>query len=178
MSGHFSEEDVESSENIIWDEQPHYASQIGAIAVGLLLIPVGGIGLVVLSSIYVQLKYTSYALTDKAVYHKRGLFSNKTRRVPLEQIQDSEYTISWVEKQFGYGTVGISSAGSSGTDIQFRAVPNPKEVSHEIDSLSDKRKQQTSQSNQNQPRRESNEELAKELRATRENLEQVIEILK
>lgn len=178
MTNNFTDADVEESEEILWSETPHFASLIGQIILGIMLIPLG-IGLLVLAKAYIRLNYTNYALTDKAVYKHTGWLSTQRRRIPLEQIQKSDYTSSWVEKQFEFGTIGISSAGSSGTDIQFKSVPKPKAVSEKIDSLSQKRKADISESVQRQHNQSAtDQELAQELRETRKNLEEIIELFK
>lgn len=175
MSEQFTREDVESGEEIIWTAQPHYASKIGSIAAAVFMIPFAGLGLLMIPGIYLQLNYTTYALTDKALYKKTGWLSNKVKRVPLERIQNTEYSRSWVERQFGFGTVEVSSAGGSGTELSFRAVPDPKELQQKINELSNRAEKNKAESKR-VAQTADQEELAKELKATRENLEDVIEL--
>lgn len=176
MSDKFTQEDVESGEEIIWTAQPHYASKMGAITTAIFLIPVMGIGLFMLPGIYLNLNYTTYALTDKALYKKTGWLSNKVKRVPLERIQNTEYSRSWIERQFEFGTVEVSSAGGSGTELSFKAVPKPKEIQQKINELADQAEQKRAEAKRSGPKAASQEELAKELKATRENLEEVIRV--
>lgn len=175
MSEQFTEEDVESGEQLIWTAQPHYASKIGAIAAAIIMIPFAGIGLLLIPGIYLNLNYTTYALTDKALYKKTGWLSNNVKRVPLERIQNTEYSRSWVERQFGFGTVEVSSAGGAGTELSFKAVPEPKQLQQKINELSN-RAEKTKAESKKVAQTANQEELAKELKATRENLEEIVEM--
>jgi len=176
MHEHFTEDDVEPGEQINWTKQPHFASQIGGLILGVILIPFGGIGLLLLASIYLNLKYTTYSLTNKALYKKTGWLSDTVQRVSLEKIQDTEYSQSWAEKKFGFGTIDFSTAGGSGTELQFRAISDPQKSRKEINELSSKLEEKKKVSNQ-VTQTADQQELARELKETRENLEKVIELL-
>lgn len=175
MSGekneHFSQDDV-GDEEIQWTGKPAKESQIIPIIFGIILIP-SGIGLLVLLGVYVRVNYTTYAVTDEALYKKRGVLSEKTKRVPLSKIQNTEYSRSFVEKQFGFGSVQISSAGSSGTELSFRAVEDPKSLQELINRLS---KNQSTES-QAESSGMGDAEMLNEVRKTRENLEEIADYL-
>lgn len=82
MSGeqneHFSQEDV-GDKKIQWNGKPAKESQIIPVMFGIILISFG-LGLLVLLGVYVRVKCTTYAVTDKGLYKKRGVLSEKTRQ--------------------------------------------------------------------------------------------------
>ena len=168
---HFTQEDV-GDEEIKWTGNPKIESEVPSIIVGLLLLPFIGIGVLFLIGVYTKINYTTYAITDKALYKKKGMLSDKTKRVPLSKIQNTEYSRSFIEKQFGYGTVEISSAGSSGKELSFSAVTDPKKTQELINELSNKN-ENSRQNNQDITDNELKEEIIK----TRENLEEIANYL-
>lgn len=174
-NNHFDQGDVGEEEEIKWTGNPKYESQIGAIFSGLITFPMG-IGILILISVYVRVNYTTYGVTDKALYHKKGMLSDKTKRVPLTKIQNTEYSRSWIEKQFEFGTVEISTAGSSGKELTFNAVPEPKRIQELINELSRQYKNNDQQVN-NKSENVSDEDLKKEVTKTRENLEEIVDYL-
>lgn len=175
MSGeknkHFSQDDV-GDEEIQWTGKPAKESQIIPVIFGAILIP-AGIGLLVLLGVYVRVNYTTYGVTDEALYKKRGVLSEKTKRVPLSKIQNTEYSRSFVEKQFGFGSVQISSAGSSGTELSFRAVEDPKSLQELINRLS----KNQSTGGEKDSSSISDEAMIEEVKKTRKNLEKISEHL-
>ena len=168
---HFSQEDV-GNEEIQWTGKPAKKSQIIPVIFGIVLIPTG-FGLLVLLGVYIRVNYTTYAVTDKALYKKRGVLSEKTKRVPISKIQNTEYSRSFIEKQFGFGSVQISSAGSSGTELNFRAVENPKDLQKLINRLS---KNQSAEGQQ-KPSDMGDAKILEEVRRTRENIEKIADYL-
>lgn len=163
----FTEQDTEADESILWTANPHLASKIGAFILGLFIFP---IGIAVWVAVYINVKYTTYALTDNALYIKKGFLSTKVSRLPLSKIQNTEYSRSFIEQQLGYGTVSVSSAGTSGAEIQFRAVPNPEEVKNKINEAAGAN-ETTAEDNAGY----TDEELLEELRKTREAFERMAE---
>lgn len=162
---------INKSEEIRWLGNPAYASQIGSIVMGIMTIPFL-IGILILVSTYVRINYTMYAVTDKALYRKKGLFSDNIKRVPLNKIQNTEYSRSWSEKKFGFGTVDISTAGSSGTELSFSAVKDPESVQQLINNI-----KETRESKSKTEEDISNDDIATEIRKTRNNMEDIIEYL-
>lgn len=162
---------INKSEEIKWFGNPAYASQIGSIIMGIITVPFL-IGIPVLISTYLRINYTMYAVTDKALYRKKGLFSDKIKRVPLNKIQNTEYSRSWSEKKFGFGTVDISTAGSSGTELSFSAVKDPESIQQLINDIKETKKPKSKTEED-----VSNADIATEIRKTRDNMEDIIEYL-
>lgn len=127
MSSTYDWTTLEDDEEVIWEGQPHRYSLIPAFAIGVLLIPLV-IGLVIIPWAWIDRKNTVYLITTKAVYKKRGALSRSVNRIPFEKIQNTSLNQGVLGTNFDYGTVEISTAGSEGDEMRFRAVTDPRAV--------------------------------------------------
>ena len=72
------------------------------------------------------MRQTSYLITSRAIWSKRGVVGQTVRRVGLSQVQNTAYSQSLTGSFFGYGTVTIEVAG--GQDLDFRRIDDPESV--------------------------------------------------
>lgn len=119
---------LEEGETVEWVGQPAPVSLVPAVLVGVPLILAFGLGLVVILGAYLTVANTDFVVTSTTLYHKRGVLSTNIESVGLDRIQNTEYSQSLSGKQLGYGTIEISTAGSSGADVTFQAIETPREV--------------------------------------------------
>lgn len=91
----------------------------------LLLVPVG-----VLVGVWAYLARwsTRYVFTTKAVYEKTGLFSRTVTRVALDRVQNTALEQSPVQRLLSYGDIAVYTAGTGGTDLSLRDVPDSGRV--------------------------------------------------
>ena len=102
-------------------------------------------------------------------------YCEKHEEAGFNKIQNTEYSRSFIEKQFDFGSVNVSSAGSSGKELRFRAVQDPKGVQQLINRLS---KDQNEKSDHKEDSVSMGQkEMVEEIRKTRENLEQITDYL-
>ena len=125
----------DEGEEVRWVGQPAAVSLVGAAIWGLVLLPVFGLGLLVFASAYLSVTNTDFVVTNTSLYHKRGVLSTNIESVGLDRIQNTEFSQSFFGKQFGYGSIDISTAGSSGADVTFQAIEDPREVRDLINRL-------------------------------------------
>lgn len=123
---------LEEGENIDWTGQPRIKSIIPAVVAGIPLIPVLGLGLLIIGGAYFNVKNTYYVVTNKGVYVKRGVVTKNVQKVGFNKIQNISFSQGVLGNYFGYGNVEISTAGSSGTQMAFRSIENPKPVQETI----------------------------------------------
>jgi membrane protein YdbS with pleckstrin-like domain len=126
---------LDEGEELQWVGQPSSATLIPAAVWGVLLLVVAGLGLVVFAASYLSVKNTDYVVTSTTLYHKTGILSTNIESVGLDRIQNTEFSQSFAGKQLGYGTTEISTAGSSGSDLAFRNVDDPREVRDLVNRL-------------------------------------------
>ncbi|WP_280585136.1 PH domain-containing protein [Halorubrum sp. Boch-26] len=133
------------SERVVWRGRPRLSAALPGIGFGAAvcaaaiaaavvvdprLIAGGVLGIGVAAWAVLQVRRTSYVLTTRAVWAKRGVVGLTVRRVTLEKVQNTAYNQSVSGSAFGYGTVTIEVAG--GRDLRFRRVSDPKAVQRTV----------------------------------------------
>jgi uncharacterized membrane protein YdbT with pleckstrin-like domain len=118
---------LDEDEEIVWSGKPHESSLIPALVVGLPLSLVL-IGLFIIAGAYLQRENTQYVVTTDGLYKKTGVLSRDVQRIDFGKVQNTSYSQGFFGSRFGYGNVDISTAGGSGIEMQFRSVPEPREV--------------------------------------------------
>jgi uncharacterized membrane protein YdbT with pleckstrin-like domain len=91
----------------------------------LVFLPVGAL---VSAWAYLSRWSTRYVFTTKAVYEKTGLLSRTVTQVRFDRVQNTSFDQSWVERALSYGDIAVYTAGTGGTDLRLRDVPDPKRV--------------------------------------------------
>ncbi|MDS0477802.1 PH domain-containing protein [Natrinema sp. 1APR25-10V2] len=158
---------LEADEEILWAGGPDRRTLIPAVAIGIPL-SIVLIGLVIIASEYLRVTNTHYVVTTRALYKKTGVLSRDVKRIEHEKVQDISYSQSALGTHFGYGDVEVSTAGGSGVEMSFDAVPDPKGVQQRISERIDRKRGAAADG-------ESSEdvlaEILTELRAIRTTLE-------
>lgn len=172
---------LDPDEAVEWIGRPAIETLYGTIATGLVLTPVV-IGLLILLGVpftYLRIQHTDYVVTSKSLYLKRGIFSRNIETVDLDRIQNTEFSQSFWGRQFGYGDIAISTAGSSGAEITFSGIGDATTVRDRITELQAARTGRTDDGTAGRAGREATEatatleELVREVRATREAFERI-----
>jgi membrane protein YdbS with pleckstrin-like domain len=118
---------LDDGEEVLWASTPHKSSLVPALAVGIPLSFVL-IGLPIIASAYLSFTNTNYVVTTRGLYRKRGILSRDVKQIGFDKVQNISYSQSAVGSRLGYGTVEISTAGSSGVELRFRSIPTPAEI--------------------------------------------------
>lgn len=126
---------LDDGEHVQWSGNPHVYSIVPALIVGLPLSLVL-IGIPIVVGAYLNRENTVYLLTNEALYRKSGILSRDVQKIEFEKVQNISYSQGALGNYFGYGTVDISTAGGTGVEMQFRAVPDPKAVQQRINEQS------------------------------------------
>jgi membrane protein YdbS with pleckstrin-like domain len=128
---------LDEGEEIRWQGQPVMASMIGTAVAGLLtaVLLIGLLILLTLPLTYVSRKNTEYVVTNQSLYVKTGVLGTNIESVGVEKIQNTEFSQSFWGKKFGYGSLEISTAGSSGAETSFDNIPDAREVRDLVSGL-------------------------------------------
>ena len=78
----------EEDEVVLWEGKPHRYSLIPAFVIGVIFAIIL-IGLIILAWAWVDWKNTTYVITNRGVYRKRGALSREVKRVSFEKIQNT-----------------------------------------------------------------------------------------
>ncbi|WP_253736953.1 PH domain-containing protein [Halohasta salina] len=118
---------LDDGEEVLWASTPHKSSLLPALAVGIpLSFVLIGIPIVVVA--YLSFTNTNYVVTTRGLYRKRGILSRDVKQIGFDKVQNISYSQSPIGSSLGYGTVEISTAGSSGVELRFRSIPTPAEI--------------------------------------------------
>lgn len=119
---------LEENEEVLWEGEPLMKSIYPAMSIGIPLIPVMGLGLVVIAGAYLNIKNTDFVVTSEGLYKKTGVLSRSVQKIGFEKVQNISFSQSIFGTYFGYGNVEISTAGGSGIEMRFRSIETPKKV--------------------------------------------------
>lgn len=169
---------LDDGEEVQWTGEPELVSAAGSLITGVLLLPLLGFGLLFIVPPYLRIKNTDYVVTNQSCYAKTGVLSTSIQSLELDRIQNTGYQQSFFEKQFGYGTVGVSTAGSEGTELEYRAIPDAREVQDLVRQQAKAYRGESAERDGTEDRTAGDEsaaveELVAELARTREAIERV-----
>lgn len=82
------------------------------IALGVVLLPVFGIGLVFLVMAYAKYKTTELAITTKRVIVKFGFIRRSTIEININKVESIQVDQEVLGRMFNFGTLLISGAGT------------------------------------------------------------------
>lgn len=122
---------LDEGENVLWSSVPHKYSLVPAFVIGLPLSLIL-VGIPIIVSAYLWRENTVYVITNRALYAKSGVLSRDVQRIDFGKVQNITYTQGVFGTQFGYGNVDISTAGSSGVEMRFTSIPDPKAVADRV----------------------------------------------
>lgn len=95
--------------------------------IGILLIPVFGIGLIVLLSQYAKCKQTEVTVTDQETIVRRGVLSRSHLDVRHANVRSAYVERSLSDRLFGVGTISLYTSGDQ-PEVTVRGIPDPLRV--------------------------------------------------
>jgi uncharacterized membrane protein YdbT with pleckstrin-like domain len=153
---------LDEGEGIVWSGEPRLKSIIPAVIFGIPMIAAAGIGILIILGAYYSVKNTDYVVTDEGLYVKKGILSRSVQKIGFDKVQNISFSQGVFGKQFGYGSIEISTAGGSGVEMRFKSIDSPRQVQDRITSLV----------------KESTEEKTTEGRTEKELLKEILHELK
>lgn len=93
------------------------------IALGLVTLPLFGLGLVFLVAAYIRYKSTELAVTTKRIIVKHGFISRQTIEINLNKAESIQVDQGVLGRLFDFGTLVISGTGTSHAPLTGIAEP-------------------------------------------------------
>ena len=129
-----------SGQKNIVECNPHWVSLLKYILLcilfiflGLKLHPVFLLGfLITVVLMVIVVKSTKLCLSSEAVIGKIGVLNTKEMMSPIRNVQDVSISQDLPGKIFGYATITVSTAGSTGTEYVFKTMSNCFEFRNEF----------------------------------------------
>lgn len=169
MSSSFDWLTLDPDEEVVWSGEPAKESMYGAYLVGVPLILAFGLGLLIVVPAHLKRMHTDYVITTTAIHKKTGVFSRSVTEIELDKVQNTTFSAGLLARKFGYGMVGISTAGGSGVEMRLTGVKNPQSVQKRL-SRQVKAVQQEGASDE-ETKDDVLEEILAELRGIRQSVE-------
>jgi uncharacterized membrane protein YdbT with pleckstrin-like domain len=114
---------------LVTDEKIVYLGHISLwslaplIAVGIVLLPVFGIGLIFLIKAWVRYKTTELAITTKRVIVKFGFIRRSTVEINISKVESIQVDQEILGRMFNFGTLIIAGAGNPQAPIPGISEP-------------------------------------------------------
>jgi uncharacterized membrane protein YdbT with pleckstrin-like domain len=96
----------------------------------LILIPVGGLGLLILLTWHLRNKASKLTVNDNEILFEKGLLSKERSEVNLASVRTTKVKQSFFNRIFGVGSIEIFTAGDS-PEIVAIGMPDPNKI-HEL----------------------------------------------
>lgn len=96
------------------------------------------IGVLSLLIRWLRTMYTIYALTNKRILRRTGVFSRSYLDCSLGKVQNVEVRMSPISRIFRFGTIRIATARTKGEDIEWKDVKNPINLQRQINEALEK----------------------------------------
>lgn len=91
------------------------------------------VGIPILIVWYLECRATHLVITNQRTTLRRGILSKNTNEVYHDNVRNVQIKQSFMQRIFGVGYLGISSAGQAGVEIEVKGLPNPEEAKSWID---------------------------------------------
>lgn len=122
------------TESILYKSHPEMFKNkpIGFILC-LLLILCYGLGLLILLNWWLKVLNTTLIVTNERVVLRTGILSKHTNEVYISDIRNVQVSQGLLQRIFGVGSIGISSAGQADIEIKVDGISKPQKIKDIID---------------------------------------------
>jgi uncharacterized membrane protein YdbT with pleckstrin-like domain len=115
-------------EQILWQSRPAWRDFFALLMFGVFMLPVFGLGLIILIYVTIERFRCLYLVTEDRVVCKTGILARDVSEVDILDLRDISLHQSFIQKILCTGDVGFSSAGQSGVEVMFKGVSRPERV--------------------------------------------------
>lgn len=95
--------------------------------VALVLIPVFGLGLLILLWWYLQTRAAKLTITDNEIIYETGLLNKQHSEVSISSVRTVRVNQSFFNRIFGVGVITVYTAGDK-PEIVAKGMPDPNRV--------------------------------------------------
>lgn len=114
-------------EVMVVQTRPSAWNYLATIVVGVLLLPLFGVGLLFLAWVYVCIKTTCYVATNMRVICKTGWLNIQTTEVWIADIRGVNVTRNLMQRIIGTGDIAIGTAATEKAEITIQGVVAPED---------------------------------------------------
>ena len=121
------------SEQILYQSHPSMFRNQPIWFVVTVILCLVGVGLIIFAVWFIQCKATTLTVTEDRTRLRRGLLSKSITEVWQQDIRNVQLYQTFFQRIFDVGSIGISSAGQGGLEIEVSGIPQPDHVKELID---------------------------------------------
>jgi uncharacterized membrane protein YdbT with pleckstrin-like domain len=110
-------------EQVIYRAQLSLWSQFVLLALGAILLPVFGLGLILWLWAWLICRTTELAITNKRIVSKSGIIRRSTTELRLDKIESIKVDQGLVGRLLNFGSITISGTGGDKTPLESIADP-------------------------------------------------------
>ena len=103
---------LSNNEKVLYSAKVSVWSLLPLLALGLLLLPFLGLGLLFWLAAYIRYKTTELGVTDKKIIAKFGFIKRDTIELLLPKVESIQVTQSILGRMLNYGSIVVSGAGN------------------------------------------------------------------
>jgi uncharacterized membrane protein YdbT with pleckstrin-like domain len=119
----YVERNLVSGEEVVYKGQLSLWHLAPNILVGLLLLPVFGVGLLVLLGVIIRYKSTELAITNKRIVAKFGFIRRSTVEIGVRKIESIQVHQGILGRIFNFGSIVMAGAGNPQAPIPGISEP-------------------------------------------------------
>ena len=113
------------AETAIFELKPAYRAQLGLLVWGVLLLPVVGLGLILLARAWYRVASTRYRLTTQRLFAQTGLIAKNLEEVELFRVKDVTLRQGVLDRLLGVGTVTVLSTDDTAPELELAGIRDP-----------------------------------------------------
>jgi uncharacterized membrane protein YdbT with pleckstrin-like domain len=117
-----------AEEQPIFELKPAGRAYLGLMIWGVLLLPVFGIGLILLLRAWYLVASTRYRLTTQRLFVQKGLVAKHLEEVELFRVKDVTLNQGFVQRLLGVGTVVVLSTDDTTPRLELAGILKPVEA--------------------------------------------------
>lgn len=138
--GSYIDANLARDEKILERAHVSWLSQIGYIILGILLLPLAGIGLIFILMAVINVWTTELAITNRRIIAKTGLIRRNTIELKVNRVESLGVDQGILGRIFNFGSIVVSGTGGSNAPIPFISKPLEfrRKVNQYLDDLDDK----------------------------------------
>jgi uncharacterized membrane protein YdbT with pleckstrin-like domain len=123
-------------EQVIYQAYLSMWSQFVLILVGIVLLPVFGVGLLLLLWAWLKCITTEISITNKRIISKVGIFNRSTMELRLDKIESIKVDQGIIGRILNFGSITI--AGTGGDKTPLESIADPLRFQKQFMSVADK----------------------------------------
>jgi uncharacterized membrane protein YdbT with pleckstrin-like domain len=123
-------------EQVIYQAHLSMWSQFVLILVGIVFLPVFGVGLLLLLWAWLKCITTEISITNKRIISKVGIFNRSTMELRLDKIESIKVDQRIMGRILNFGSITI--AGTGGDKTPLESIADPLQFQKQFMSVADK----------------------------------------